>query len=58
MNREIAQDLLDMGAVFTRPYGDLADMVYEKATSYTTALKRVKKMFDPNNIMNPGRLCF
>lgn len=58
MNRELASDLLDMGAIFTRPYGDLADMVYEKATSYTTALKRVKKMFDPNNIMNPGRLCF
>ena len=58
MNREIAQDLLDMGAVFTRPYGDLAPMVYDKATSYTTALKRVKKMFDPNDIMNPGRLCF
>ncbi len=58
LNCELAQELLDMGAIFTRPYGDLADMVYERAASYTSALKRVKKMFDPNNIMNPGRLCF
>ncbi|NIR13642.1 MAG: hypothetical protein GWN86_06715 [Desulfobacterales bacterium] len=47
-----------MGALFTRPYGDLADLVYEKTSSYTTALKKVKNLFDPNNIMNPGRLCF
>jgi hypothetical protein len=42
LNRELAQELLDMGAIFTRPYGDLGDMVYERATSYTSALKRVK----------------
>lgn len=46
------------GALFTRPYGELASLVYERATSYATALRRVKKVFDPNNIMNPGTLCF
>lgn len=56
--REIGEELLEMGALFTRPYGDLADLVYEKTSSYTTALKKVKNLFDPNNIMNPGRLCF
>ncbi|MDY6862147.1 MAG: FAD-binding oxidoreductase [Thermodesulfobacteriota bacterium] len=56
--RELAEELLDMGALFTRPYGDLADLVYEKAAGYATALKKVKKIFDPNNIMNPGKLCF
>ncbi len=55
---QAARLLLDEGAVFSRPYGSLAPMVYERATSYTTALKRVKKIFDPNNIMNPGNLCF
>jgi FAD/FMN-containing dehydrogenase len=33
-------------------------MVYERAAGYTTALKRVKKVFDPKNVLNPGNLCF
>jgi FAD/FMN-containing dehydrogenase len=55
---EAAKALLAEGAVFTRPYGDLAPIVYEKAAGYAAALKRLKKVFDPNNIMNPGNLCF
>jgi len=56
--RSAATALFNKGALFSRPYGELAPMVYERATSYTTALKRVKKIFDPQNIMNPGNLCF
>jgi FAD/FMN-containing dehydrogenase len=55
---EAARVLLDEGAFFTRPYGELAKLVYEKAAGYTAVLRRVKKLFDPNNIMNPGNLCF
>ncbi len=55
---ESARTLLEMGALFTRPYGVLADLVYSKANGYTTALKKVKGMLDPNNIMCPGNLCF
>jgi FAD/FMN-containing dehydrogenase len=55
---DVAPVLLEEGALFTRPYGELAKLVYEKAAGYTAALKRVKKIFDPNNIMNPGNLCF
>jgi FAD/FMN-containing dehydrogenase len=58
MYRDIAQALLDEGAFFTQPYGELAPLVYEKAASYAMTLRRVKKVFDPNNIMNPGTLCF
>ena len=58
MYKDICKVLLNRGAVFTRPYGDLAPIVYEKAASYAAALKRLKKTFDPNNIMNPGKLCF
>jgi FAD/FMN-containing dehydrogenase len=56
--RNAARALLDQGAFFTRPYGELASMVYERAAGYTMVLKRVKKVFDPKNIMNPGNLCF
>lgn len=56
--KDAARALINEGALFTRPYGDLAPMVYERAASYVLALKRVKKIFDPNNIMNPGNLCF
>jgi FAD/FMN-containing dehydrogenase len=55
---EAASALLSNGAVFTRPYGELAPIVYEKAATYAMTLKRLKKLFDPNNIMNPGNLCF
>ena len=56
--RETAATLLNEGAFFTRPYGELATMVYERAANYTMALKRTKRVFDPKNIMNPGNLCF
>jgi len=56
--RNVALALLNQGAFFSRPYGELASMMYERAASYTMALKRLKKVFDPKNIMNPGNLCF
>ena len=55
---EAAKTLFDHGALFTRPYGELAKLVYDRADGYAAILKRVKKLFDPKNIMNPGNLCF
>lgn len=55
---ESAEAALDKGAFFTRPYGPVADIVYDRAASYTMALKKVKKLLDPRNIMAPGKLCF
>lgn len=55
---EAARELMNLEAFFTRPYGILADIVYEQAASYTMTLKRLKGVFDPNNIMSPGNLCF
>jgi len=46
------------GGYFTRPYGNMAKELYDGAASYTVALKKVKNVFDPNNILNPGNLCF
>jgi FAD/FMN-containing dehydrogenase len=55
---ETAETLLDNGAFFTRPYGPIADMVYDRTASYTMALKKTKNWLDPNNIMGSGKLCF
>ena len=55
---EAAETAIDMGGYFSRPYGVTVDMVYDRATSYTIALRKVKQLLDPRNIMSPGRLCF
>ena len=55
---ELSKQLIDEGAFFTRPYGPWADMVYSRSSSYTAMLKELKKIYDPNGIMNPGKLCF
>ena len=53
-----AEALIEKGAFFTRPYGPIANMVYDKAASYTIALRKIKEWLDPKNIMGPGKLCF
>ncbi len=55
---EAVETTLDMGAFYTRPYGIVSNMVYERTASYTIALRKLKQLMDPNNIMSPGRLCF
>ncbi len=55
---ESVAKLLDLGAYFNRPYGIVANMAYSRANDYTALLKRLKKLFDPNHVLNPGNLCF
>ncbi|NVM30846.1 MAG: FAD-binding oxidoreductase [Candidatus Helarchaeota archaeon] len=55
---EASEQLISNGAFFTRPYGLWAKMMYSRMESYSRELKKIKKLFDPTNIMNPGRLCF
>jgi FAD/FMN-containing dehydrogenase len=52
------QSLMDKGAFFSRPYGAWVDMVYERDAETTASLRKIKAIVDPNNIMNPGKLCF
>ena len=55
---ELSEELINNGAFFSRPYGPWADMLYRKTAVYTNTLKEIKKIFDPRNILNPGKLCF
>lgn len=55
---EAGARFLAEGAQFTRPYGNLVPLIYDRAGNYTATLQRVKKIFDEKNILNPGTLCF
>jgi len=52
------KNLLDRGAFFSRPYGESARMIMNRDAATVAALKKIKGIFDPHNIMNPGKLCF
>jgi FAD/FMN-containing dehydrogenase len=55
---QTSEALLNQGAFFSRPYGPWANMVYNRDAQTTTVLKKVKAIFDPRNVLNPGKLCF
>jgi FAD/FMN-containing dehydrogenase len=48
----------NQGAYFSRPYGIWADMAYTRDAKTVIAMKKVKDIFDPNHVMNPGKLRF
>lgn len=45
-----------MGAFYTRPYGPWARLQLNKDAMGTQTLKTLKGIFDPNGILNPGKL--
>jgi hypothetical protein len=53
-----AEALLDRKAFFSRPYDLLAEKVLNRDGQTLAALRKVKDIFDPNHVMNPGKLCF
>lgn len=50
--------MIEAGAFFDRPYGMWADLMYRRNAGYTEYLRKLKKEWDPNNVLNPGKLCF
>jgi len=53
-----SEALIKQGAYFSRPYGIWADMVYNRDAANKEMVRTIKGIFDPNNILNPGKLCF
>jgi FAD/FMN-containing dehydrogenase len=46
-----------MGAYYSRPYGIWSRLQLNKDAQSTLTLRKLKETFDPNNVMNPGKLC-
>ena len=53
-----SEELQRQGAFFSRPYGIWADMAFRQDPQMAAALNKIKGIFDPNNVMNPGKLGF
>jgi hypothetical protein len=50
--------LMNEGAFFSRPYGTWPEMIRNQYAENVIALRKVKRIFDHNNVMNPGKLFF
>ena len=56
--RDASKLLFEQKAFFSRPYGIWADMVYHADERTRMVTQKVGEIFDPNQVMNPGKLCF
>jgi hypothetical protein len=60
--RKIVAETIDKmeaaGAFFSRPYTEMAKIAYRRAADTAEMQKKVKGIFDPNGILNPGKLSF
>jgi FAD/FMN-containing dehydrogenase len=52
------KSLLAHGAFFSRPYGENTGMILNRDAATVAVLNKLKTIFDPNYIMNPGKVCF
>ncbi len=51
-----SEELCSMGAYFSRPYGIWSKLQLNRDAQSAMVLKDLKGIFDPNNVMNPGKL--
>jgi len=50
--------LMAQEAFFSRPYGVNTGMIMNRDAATVAVLNKLKKMFDPNRVMNPGKVGF
>jgi len=55
---EGSEALAGKGAFFSRPYGPWARIAYRENAQVVIGQRKLKNIFDPNGILNPGKLCF
>jgi len=55
---DMSHAFFEMGGYFSRPYGGWADIVYPNYETFAKYARGLKRIFDPNLIMNPEKLCF
>ncbi len=55
---EAVNRMEEKGAFFSRPYAGWVDVAYRRSRDTMEMQKKVKDIFDPNWILNPGKLCF
>ena len=57
VNRQIARTAMELGYIPYKAPGFVAEMFVEKwDPTFREMMVKIKKMLDPNGIMNPGRL--
>lgn len=52
----VAQYCADAGGFFSRPYAEWSDIAFKRDPGIRPMLSMTKSIFDPGNVMNPGRL--
>lgn len=58
LSAQATRDLMARGAFFSRPYGENTGMILNRDAATVAVLHKLKNIVDPNNIMNPGKICF
>ncbi len=52
------KELMAANAFFSRPYGENAGTIVNRDAATLAVLNKLKDIFDPNHVMNPGKACF
>jgi FAD/FMN-containing dehydrogenase len=58
LSASAVRNLMAHGAFFSRPYGENAGMIVNRDAASAAVLNKLKKIFDPNHVMNPGKVGF